>query len=412
MTNQMPDESAKETVGSSLVEFLTVLVKYRKFLIIFIGSITIIATAYALLAPRWYLSTAVVLPAEQTDLLGGISGLSSLVKGFSASKGLAGLTGSDETDRYIAILQSATVVNDVIKKFDLRNNYDMQDDYYENVVKELESNINFEVGDEGQLLIDVYDKHPQRAADMANHFVDLLNEINSNLHVLNAKANREFIEKRYEKNLDDIILLEDSLESFQKEYGVVSVPEQLKTTVEAMAGIYGQLAEKEIEVEVLNKTYGKSHPLTSLSQTELDVLKDKINAINSGANINSDEINLLIPFKKAPEMAKSYLKIYRGLEIQYKILEFVTPLYEQAKVEEVRNTPSVLVLDRAGPAERKAKPRGSLYALLSFVISLSLGLFAVFTMEMVYRIRERDPQKYEYLFGWIQQGFKLPIRKN
>lgn len=389
------NSSKDEKVGNSFIEFITVIVKHRYFLITFILGITAVFTLYALIAPKWYKSASTVLPAEQTDFLGGLSGLSSLVKGFSASKGLASLTGNTETDRYVAILQSATVLDRVIQKFDLRTVYDMEDSYYEKVVKELLDNADFEIMDEGQLTITVLDKDPQKAADMANYFVEQLNELNSQLHVQNAKANREFIEQRYFKNLDDIASLEDSMKNFQEKHGVIAVPEQLQTTVTAMASIYGQLAEKEIESNVIESTYGANHPMAGYARTELKELKKKIGQLNDGTNVKDGEINLLIPFKQAPKLAQAYLRIYRDLEIQYKILEFTTPLYEQAKVEEVRNTPSVLVLDKAGPAELKAKPKGSIYLVLSFILSTLVGLFVVFSIELFHKFRGQYLRYYK-----------------
>ncbi|KUG25110.1 hypothetical protein ASZ90_005072 [hydrocarbon metagenome] len=406
MNNDEIKNQDKQITGAPLVEFLTVLVKHRYFLISFIFSITLIATVYALVAPKWYRSTSVVLAAEQTDFLGGLSGLSSIVKGFSASKGLASLTGNTETDRYLAILQSATVLDNVINKFNLRQVYDMEDDYYEKLVKELQSNVNMEIGDEGQLVISVFDKDKQRAADMANYFVEQLNEINTRMHVQNAKANREFIEKRYKQNMNDIVTLEADMKNFQETYGVIAVPEQLETTVAAMAALYGRLVEKELELSVLEQSLNKTHPLVSIAQMQVDELRSKIQAMNRGeAKINDDDINLLIPFKKAPELAGKYLKIYRDLEIQYKILEFVTPLYEQAKVEEVRSTPSVLVLDYAGPAERKAKPKGTIYLLVSFVASGIIGLFIVFTLHIGSKFNNLQDTRVYYIKEALQKDY-------
>lgn len=394
-------------IGSTFFEFLTVVVKYRWFLFWFVLLITIGATSYALLAPKWYKSTASVLPAEKTDLLSTLSGLSNLAKGFSASKGLAALTGANsESDRYLAILMSATVTDDVIKKFDLRKEYDLEDDYYEKVVKEWQSNCELEIQDEGNLTITVYDKDPQKAADIANYLVGRLNELNTKLSVFNAKANREFVEKRYLQNIADINNLENSMRDFQKKYGVIAIPEQLEATVKSMSDIYAELYKKEIELNVFKQTYGKDHPLTVTSEIEMNEVKKKIEMLNRGTDSSQKDFKLLIPFKQAPELGNEYLKIYRNLEIQYKILEFVQPLYEQAKVEEARNTPSVIVLDQAAPADRKAKPKGTLFALIGFVSSLLIGLFIVFFLEMFSKLKSYDPVKYNYLTGWIFQRSK------
>lgn len=389
---------SQDTVGNTFFEFLTVTVKYRWFLFLFVLIITTIATGYALLAPQWYKASASVLPAEKTDLLSTLSGLSGLAKGFSASKGLAALTGGNsESDKYLAILKSATVTDDVIKKFELRKEYDREDDYYEKVVKEWQSNCEFEIQDEGNLTISVYDKNPQKAADIANYLVAKLNEINTQLGVRNAKANREFVEKRYFQSVNDITDLETSMKLFQQKFGVIAVPEQIEATVKSMSSIYVDLYKKEIELNVLKQNYGNDHPMTANAQIELNELQKKINQLNAGTDSSQKDVNLLIPFKKAPELGNEYLKIFRNLEIQYKILEFIQPLYEQAKIEEVRNTPSVLVLDRATPPDRKAKPKGTIYASVAFVASVLLGLFIVFFRELLQRMKTNNPDSYSVL---------------
>jgi len=87
-------------------------------------------------------------------------------------------------------------------------------------------------------------------------------------------------------------------------------------------------------------------------------------------------------------------------------------LYEQAKVEEARNTPSVIVLDKAGPAERKAKPKGTLYALVSFVSSFLIGLFIVFVREMFLKIKYMAPEKHSYILSSLKSDMiKLGFRK-
>lgn len=409
MSNQNLDQ---QTVGSTLFEFITVTVKYRWFLFWFVFIVTVSASMYAVLSPKWYQSTASVLPAEKNDLLSSLSGLSNLAKGFSSGRGLAALAGgSSETDKYVAILKSATITDDVIKKFDLRKEYDREDDYYDKVVKDWQSNCEFEIQDEGNLIISVYDKNPQKAANIANYLVKRLNDISTELGVTNAKANREFVEKRYFQSVNDINNLETSMKTFQEKYGVIAVPEQLEATVKSMSNIYAELYKKEVEFNVLKQTYGADHPVTANAKIEMDELQKKINLLNTGKDNSQKDIKLLIPFKQAPELGNQYLKIYRNLEIQYKILEFIQPLYEQAKIEEVRNTPSVLILDKAGPAERKAKPKILLYLSLSLVISISIGLLIVLLLESMHRFRNIDSKRFDQLVNTVKSDFKFFRRR-
>ena len=405
-TNQIEKQEEKIKVGSTLFDVIELLIKYRKFLFLFVFLVTAAATLYAILSPKWYKSTSSVFPAERNDLLSSLSGLSSLAKGFAGGGGLAALTGSNtESDKYIAILKSGTMTNDVIKKFDLIKEYEREGDYYDKVVSDWEDNLELEVQDEGNLTITVYSKNPQKAAEMSNYLVEKLNEINTDLSVTNAKANREFVEKRYFQNIGDINNLENAMRTFQEKYGVIAIPEQLEATVKSMSEIYVELYKKEVEFNVVKQTYGNDHPLTTNSEIEMVELRKKIDMLNKGTDASQRDVKLIIPFKQAPELGNEYLKIYRNLEIQYKILEFVQPLYEQAKVEEARNTPSVLVLDYAGPAERKSKPKVLLYLFLSFVISFSIALVVVMILEGILNLRKIDQVRFDSLIKSVKKDF-------
>ena len=100
------------------------------------------------------------------------------------------------------------------------------------------------------------------------------------------------------------------------------------------------------------------------------------------------------------------------MEIQYKILEFVQPLYEQAKVEEVRNSPSVLVLDKATPPELKAKPKGSIYALVALVASLIVGYFIVYAIVLFRKIKISDPTSYSFITDALNKDLSRLRRKS
>jgi len=400
------------TLGSSFVDFLTVTIKYRWFLFWFVFIITSGALSFALLSPKWYKATASVLPAEKSDFLSAFSGISALAKNFSPSKGLAALAGNTEFDRYIAILKSSTMTTDIISRFNLRKVYELEDVENEKVVKSYVSNLEIELQDEGNLTVSFLDKNPQKAADIVNYMIDKLNKINTTLSVSNAKANREFIENRYLQNVADINELEKNMQLFQEKYGVIAVPEQIESTIKSMSEIFSQQAEKEITFNVLKKSYGEDNPMTKNAEIEVQEINKKINSlVESGNPVNGS--SLLIPFKKAPALANKYLKIYRDLEIQYKILEFVQPLYEQAKVEEMRDSPSVLVLDKATPPENKSKPKGSLYALIGLVSSLVIGFFIVFTLELFQKIKLSSPSQYDFIKASLSKDLiRFGIKKN
>ncbi|MGA9121571.1 MAG: Wzz/FepE/Etk N-terminal domain-containing protein [Bacteroidota bacterium] len=403
-----------ETPSAMLIQLLSVLTRYRRFLVRTVVGSTLLIIVIALFLPKWYKSSASVFPAEKADLFGGLEGIASIAKSISPAKALSALGGNPETDRYLAILKSGTVLTAVIQKFDLVHVYDITSFPGEQTMKELLSNVEFTVESEGNLTIVVYDKSPQRAADMANYFVEMLNKTNTELQVQNARGNREFIEQRYKKNVVDLAAAEDSLRAFQEKYGVIALPEQTEAAVKAAAEISAQLAIKEVQLSVLLRTQTNDNPGVQALQDEIDGIRHKLQEMNTGEGMSGGEKAVFVPFKKIPSLGVGYVRRFRDVEIQYKILQFISPLYEQAKVEERRQTPSVLVLDKAGPAERKAKPKISLFALLGFVGSTLLSLLIIYLIEAYKKLQAAYPDQMRNIVEVLRSdwfGFKLRRRE-
>src|SRR5450759_1174287 len=163
--NSIKDESQNlNTVGSSLLDFLFIITKARKFLFIFVFVITGGATLLALLTPKLYMASVSVFPAEQADILSSLSGITSLAKSFSPFKGLSSIGGPNEIDKYIAILKSKSVQQRVIDNFNLRKVYDLEGQPMWKVEKQLSGNLEFKIEDEGYLLISAYDENPDLAS--------------------------------------------------------------------------------------------------------------------------------------------------------------------------------------------------------------------------------------------------------
>lgn len=374
-----------EQVGKVFLDFVSIIIKRKRFFVFFVGGVTLVAGIIAALSPKWYKATASVFPAEQTDVLGALSGVSSLVKSFSAGSKLSALGAPSEIDRYMAILKSERALMEVINKFDLAKEYGITSYVREKTMKELLSNVEFEESDEGALVISVYDKTPEKSAEMANYFVQVLNEINSDMKAQNARANREFIEQRYQKNIQDLQNAENALRDYQKKTGTMILPLESTSSISAIAELYGMKAKKEIELAILEKTVTKDNPALQQLSIEVRELDKKIATI--------------------PSTATESFRLYRDVAIQQKIMEFLTPVLEQAKVEEKRETPSVIVLDHALIPERKAKPKILLFALIGFVSSSVISLFVVFAAEGRERLKKLYPEQYSSIFLSLRRGW-------
>lgn len=407
------EKSSNNVPGTGLMDFLSVVTKHRKFISRFVIGSTVLVTIVALLLPKWYKSTVTVFPAPESDLLLGLQGVSSLFRSISPGRSLSSLTGPTEAERYAAILRSETALMEVIDKFNLPEVYEITRYTREKTMKELLDNMDIEFGDGGELEISLYDKDAIRAMMMANYIVEVLNRINADLSAQNSRATRAFIEERYAKLLQDLQVAEESMRAFQDKHGVVAVPEQIEVTIRSLAVVTAELEMQRVQANVLRRTMGEENPIYQDADLKAEELEKKLREMKAGFSSKSKEANVLIPLQLAPELAMEYVRLYRDLEIQNKIMEFLTPLYEQAKVDEKRQTPSVVVLSHATMSERKARPKVSLYALLTFVSTFILSLLVVFAWEAVERLRAVHPERFTWIWKTMKSDWLgLRIRRD
>ena len=379
----------------NLVDLLVILAKYKRVILrTVLGAVLVTALLLFLVIPRWYRSTAIVMAPKQQNALGLLGSISKA----SAPLRTLGLGGaSDELSDFQTILASRRVLESVIQRFDMQEVYG--EPMMEKAIKELQSNVSVGLGDEDvSIEISVLDTDPERAAAMANFFVAMLDSVYREMSVAEARSNRIFLEARYVQNLQDLQAAEDSLKAFQEKYGVYSVPDQVKAAVEAAASLESRIALEEVRVRILKSTTTESNPLRMAAELQLRELRKQLAELQRGAEGGDQGSLVFPPFEKAPEMGIAYLRHYRELELQGTLLELILPLYEQARIEERRNTPAVVTLDRAVPAERHAKPKRLIILLLVAAGTFLLAFFGSVLHNSVERSRSRrSPEEREKL---------------
>lgn len=359
-------------------DYLTVLLKWKLFLIINLILCLITGIAVAFLIPQQYKSTATIMIPPEDQL--GLGGLTSLLGGKSsiASMGsrLFGVTNTSE-DVLLGIVNSRRSLTEVINVYNLMNYYEIDDHNMDKALKAFRSDISGDPNEFGMIEFSVINKDPKVSADIANYLVTLVDSLNIEFNIQRARNNRIFIEKRYQQNVLELKGAEDSLYKFQKKYGIVAVPEQLEVTVKAAAEIEAQLIKKEMESYFMIQQYGESSPQYQGILAEITLLRKKVQELKSSTDLASTS-NILFSFKQMPDISIKYLRLFREVEIQQAILEIVMPMYEQAKVEEQKSIPTVLVIDKAVPPQLKYTPKRLFIISIFFFIGLFILLPFIF----------------------------------
>lgn len=370
---------------AELSDKIYILYKWKKFIIWNLFIVSIITVGAVLLLPNNYKATATItLPPESSSGLAGLSNLSGFVGGKSsiASMGakLLGLGAGSSEDMLMAIINSQSTLRHLIDKYDLVDYYEIDDNNIDKTIKAFRDDISVELNEFQMIDISIIHEDTSICANMANYIVEYVDSVNKSLIIEQARNNRLFIEKRYLQNVADLKNAEENLYAFQSKYGIVAVPEQLEVTVKAAAEVESELIKKEVESHFLKQVYGENSPAYRVVQDELDMLRQKISDIKNSPKL-SQSSNIFYPFKKMPEMAIEYLRAYREVEIQQSIMEVVLPFYEQAKVEEQKSMPTIIVIDHAVPPMEKYSPKRSIICVGVFLLFLFLLLPVVFVAE-------------------------------
>lgn len=376
-------ENESKLSESKFSDYIYILFKWKKFILINLFIIGLLTTIIAFLIPNQYKATATIMIPPESQM--GLGSLTSLLGGktsiASAGSRLFGMSSTSE-DLLLGIINSRTAVTDVINKFNLMEYYDIDDNNMDKTIKAFQSDILADPNEFGMIEFSIINKDAEISAQIANYLVTLVDSLNIEFNIKQAKNNRIFIEKRYFQNVNDLKRAEDSLYKFQRKYGIVAVPEQLEVTVKAAAEIESELIKRELQSFLILQGYGENSPQYQGIQSEIKLLKNKVQDLKSSPNLGSSS-NILFAFKDMPDIAINYLRNYREVEIQQSILEIVMPMYEQAKVEEQKSIPTIMLIDKAVPPQLKYSPKRATIILGLLLLFTFILIPLVFTFEKV-----------------------------
>jgi uncharacterized protein involved in exopolysaccharide biosynthesis len=369
--------------------------KRRKFItknVIWVGLASVIISLFL---PKWYASQAVILSsgAGRFSLISAFADLPLNEFGFSPV--------NEDITSFISILDSRSMKEQMVEKFNLVERYGSRDVEY--AMKELDGNTELRVTDEGALAITLMDREPEVSQQMVQAMLSQLDLINRRLSREQGKYNRQFIEERLKQTKIDIMKAEEELKLFQQQTGVVDILAQVTAQLEAYGQLYSQKvaahggvysqelqaytelyaqrAGTEIQLSVAKSTLSQNNPtirqltfllkeqdrqLETLAEqldSELGVMLQDVDERLGSVGFNDGAAPIWITLSDFPALAMRSARLIREVEVQSKLLEILIPQYEQARMEESKNIPTLQVIDEPKVPLNKTKPKRMLIVL-------------------------------------------------
>src|SRR5262249_54486884 len=269
---------------------------------------------------------------------GASSGLAALLPALTKSPGLTSLAtdvmGAKTSGAlFIKVLESRTVRDDLIKKFDLQRRYGM--DYWEETRKKLASRTDIaEDKKSGVISLTVRDRDPRLAMALADGYVEELGTVMGKVSTSAARQERIFVEQRLAEETKNLQQAEQQFSHFASTNMALNVPEQTKVTVEAAARLQGELIATRAQIEGLRQTYTDENIRVKSAQAHLNELERALAKINSGQSSASgpqDSSNPYPSVKNLPLLGVQWTDLYRNSKIHETVVEFLTQQYEMAR---------------------------------------------------------------------------------
>ncbi|HAY32722.1 MAG TPA: GNVR domain-containing protein [Ignavibacteria bacterium] len=286
---------------------------------------------------------------------------------------LTGTSYTKELALYQNILLSRRCLEETIIKFGLMEQYNYKN--MQKAIKDVRENVVYIVKDivSGTMDVGVYDKDPVRSKEITEFLIKQLDIINIEMNRQNAKNQRDFIQERYEASIVNLTKAEDSLKQFQDVYGI-SPELQVMEVSELEIRLEAEIESEKIKLELLEKILSGNQDEVEYQREKIILLEQRLFKLQ-----NSTDNNTKLQLKGSPDVVLNFIRLKRNVEIQNKILSVLLPLYEQAKIEEKKEIPTILVLDQPFIPDEKAKPKRIITIMAVMIIGfiLSYGFFFV-----------------------------------
>ena len=374
-----------ETDEVSLLRKLMFLWNGKK-LIIFAAVISgILSWIYAFNLPPVYKAECYFLPPNQdmnriSSLTGNLMNNTTAIMSERIG-GVADLAGLPTTvtsgQMILGIMKRNTVLDVIIDRFSLMEVYRqeyrsrMRDKILRDILETDEDTKS------GILKVSVTDENPQRAADIANAFVDTLQAKMLDLSLNEAVQRRVFFEEQLEKNREALNKAEAEMLEYQQISGSAIPETQMQERLRSITHLQQQIVAKNSEISALLTYARQDNPRVRAARSQLETLTKELERLESEQRAST------------PQLSVEYQRYAMNLHLATAAYEVVLKQYENAKIDEAQGFFPLQVVDHATPPDYKFKPRKAMIILVGTFLGTLMSIMFLAFREFVRSLNSR-----------------------
>src|SRR5215471_2468335 len=324
------------------------------------------------LPPPVYESSAAVMPSEAPTVGGAAMAQNSLAGMAAIASGAVDLGLHTPGAKFIVILHSKTLADRLIDRFNLMQVYRAR---LRSLARETLANNTIILEDRrtGLITITVRDHDKRRARDLAQAYTEELNRLNAEMNAGAAHQQRVFLEQRLEEVKTQLDKTANELANFSSRSAVFA-PDQLKAQAESAAKLEGTLIGLQTTLSGLLERYTEKNLRVQEVKAEIASVQEQLRKLRGNQFSNSSGNEPLFPnLSSLSHLQPAYTGLLRdskGLTALYEILE---QQLELAKIEEVKELPTLRVLDTPELADFRVSPHRRAILMVAGLFGLLVG---------------------------------------
>ena len=370
-------------------ELIRLIIRNRKFIIIFVAVVSVAAVIYSLVTPQIWRSTATfyVIGDQTSSLPFNIEGLSGL------TAGLMGTTNSQNAISAVIAMNSRQFSEKVIRHFNLIDYYKITT---KDSLKAMDSALKMlhtktmKIGSDpetGLVTVSADTKDKKLSRDIVNYYLQQLDIYNREEKITRGKMNREFLEARVNETRAEIDSLLLALKDFQQRHNAVDIEAQTSSLIKSYSDIIATKMSTDIELELARKNYAENSPIVLELKDRSEALAKQIRQLEAGKEPLKPRY--LIDIGSLPDLATQYAQLKMNLEIKTKVYEFLYPQYEAAKLEELKDLPTLDILDTPREAGLRVRPKRAVMCIIAFALAVVASIIIVLIKNALELNKER-----------------------
>jgi uncharacterized protein involved in exopolysaccharide biosynthesis len=357
----MSDKDYIKEEESSLFYFLRLVISNWKLLLSIYLTVGIVTVITLLVIPKWYKSEATIVILEDSS-----SPMNNMLSEFSAFG--FNLGGGVNVETYIQYVHTKKMYDRIINEFNLMEVFEAEK--RENAYDMIFENLGVNDNENSTFTISyVYKEDPLKAKQIVEFIYQELDRIALEVDQAQASNFRNYIEDYYQQTKQQLRTDEDSLATFQKQSGILSLDAQLEATIQGLAELELEKIKLEIERDYLQKSFQNTSKISDINY-QIESISQKIEELKSVQNTS------LVSINNIPDKGVEFLRIQRDIRVGSEVSEFLRLQYEQALLDEQKINSNLYMVDPPRVAEKRVKPQRTrvLFVVMFFTFLLSLIL--------------------------------------